>query len=149
LTDDDASRICASCECDRERRPPRLLPRQRGRPFCPRSIRLLLRQWPLQCRCVWPLFSSPLRDCVYVARSHPEPSQGLARTGKQREILKSVSTISFYSYVLSPSSKSNRERNSPIRRRPLDSLSDTTAASYAHYVPRRPDASRPAGAFQP
>src|SRR5215510_5872358 len=105
LTDDDASRICASCECDRERRRPRLRPRQRARPFCHRSIRRLRRQWPRQCRCVWPLFSSPLRDCVYVARSHPDPSQGLIRTSKQRETLISVSTISFYAYAFTPSSK--------------------------------------------
>src|SRR5262245_13556103 len=106
LTDDAASGICASYECDRERRRPRLRPRQRARPFCPRSIRLLRRQWRRLCRYVWPLFSSQLLDCVYVARSHPDPSQGLTRTSKQRETLKSISTISFYAYGFTPSSKS-------------------------------------------
>src|SRR5262245_37361201 len=96
LNDDDASGICASCECDRERRRPRLRQRLLARPFCPRSIRRLRRQWRRQCRCVWPLFSSPLLGCVYVARSPPDPSQGLTRTSKQRETLKSFSTISVY-----------------------------------------------------
>ena len=107
LTDDDASGICASCECDRVCRRPRLRQRQQVRPFCPQPIHLLQRQWPLQCQYVWRLSSYPLRGCVYVARSRPDPSLGLTPIDKQREILKSVSTISFYAYAFTPSSKSN------------------------------------------